>query len=46
VGITAFGAEGDETPVEIVPDVVLDDEAPVEAPTSGKTKTKAAAADG
>ena len=26
VGLTAFGDEGDETPIEIVPDVVLDDE--------------------
>ncbi|MGH2630956.1 MAG: recombinase RecA [Actinomycetota bacterium] len=28
VGISAFGDEGEETPIEIVPDVVLDDEAP------------------
>ena len=26
VGLTAFGEDGDETPIEIVPDVVLDDE--------------------
>jgi recombination protein RecA len=26
VGLTAFGAEGDETPVEIVPDIVVTDE--------------------
>ena len=45
VGITAFGEEGDETPVEIVPDVVLDDEAQAETPPSGKAKTKAAAGD-
>src|SRR5207244_6837315 len=25
VGLTNFGAEGDETPIEIVPDLVLDD---------------------
>jgi recombination protein RecA len=30
VGLTNFGAEGDETPIEIVPDVVLED-APVVA---------------
>ena len=28
VGLTSFGAEGDETPIEIVPDVVLDDAEP------------------
>ena len=27
VGLTAFGAEGDETPIEVVPDLVLDDRA-------------------
>ena len=30
VGITSFGDEGDETPIEIVPDVVLDDEPTVD----------------
>jgi recombination protein RecA len=46
VGITSFGEAGDETPIEIVPDVVLDDdEASTEAPASGKAKSKAAAAD-
>jgi hypothetical protein len=27
VGLTSFGTEGEETPIEIVPDLVLDDEA-------------------
>jgi recombination protein RecA len=42
VGLTAFGKEGDETPVEAVPDVVLED-APPEQPAS---KTKASASSG
>jgi recombination protein RecA len=37
VGLTSFGEEGEETPIEVVPDVVLDD-APSE---SGKSKAKA-----
>ena len=32
VGLTSFGAEGDETPIEIVPDLVLEGEA-ADAPT-------------
>jgi recombination protein RecA len=35
VGLTAFGAEGDQTPIEIVPDLVLDD--PVPAARGSKT---------
>ena len=46
VGITAFGEEGDETPIEVVPDVVLDDEPQAGAPASNKTKAKAGSADG
>ena len=38
VGITAFGDEGDETPIEIVPDVVLDDDS-----AAGEEKVKAKA---
>jgi recombination protein RecA len=38
VGLTSFGEEGEETPIEVVPDVVLDDAAP-SAP--GKSKAKA-----
>jgi recombination protein RecA len=41
VGITAFGDEGDETPIEIVPDVVLDDDSA--ADEKGKAKAKAGA---
>jgi recombination protein RecA len=46
VGISAFGDEGDETPIEIVPDVVLDDDAPkpdAEVGSGGKAKAKAGA---
>ncbi len=40
VGLTSFGEEGEETPIEVVPDVVLDDAAP--APSEpGKSKAKA-----
>jgi recombination protein RecA len=39
VGLTSFGAEGDETPIEIVPDVVLDDADPVK---NGKSPEPAA----
>ena len=42
VGITAFGEEGDATPVEIVPDMVLDD-APVADASSATAKAKAGA---
>jgi recombination protein RecA len=41
VGITAFGDEGDETPIEIVPDVVLDDDS-----AAGEVKAKAKAGAG
>ena len=38
VGLTAFGAEGDETPIEVVPDIVVVDEP---APAKGaKTKER------
>ncbi|MGZ8580297.1 MAG: recombinase RecA [Actinomycetota bacterium] len=52
VGLTAFGEAGDETPIEIVPDVVLDDEggsevANTDTNTSAKAKAKVkAGADG
>ncbi len=38
VGLTSFGPEGDETPIAIVPDVVLDDGAPAK---NGKTRETA-----
>jgi recombination protein RecA len=38
VGLTSFGAEGEETPIEIVPDVILADEEPVK---NGKTREPA-----
>jgi recombination protein RecA len=38
VGLTSFGAEGDETPIEIVPDLVLDEA----ASTANGGKSKAA----
>jgi recombination protein RecA len=41
VGITTFGEEGDETPIEVVPDVVLDGEPPSDARGDGKAKAKA-----
>ncbi len=40
VGISEFGAEGDETPIEIIPDAVLDESA---NDGGGKAKAKAAA---
>src|SRR5687767_2007647 len=44
VGISAFGDEGDETPIEIVSDVVLDGPSPADdAVAAGSTKTKAKA---
>jgi recombination protein RecA len=46
VGISAFGDEGDETPIEIVPDGVLDDQPgrePASTAGNGKTKVKAGA---
>ena len=45
VGIAAFD-EGDEAPIEIVPDVVLDDEPAAQSDAGGKAKAKAAAGDG
>jgi recombination protein RecA len=36
VGLTAFGAEGDETPIEVVPDLVVADEAAESAPKTPK----------
>ncbi len=36
VGLTSFGAEGEETPIEIVPDVVLADG----EPPAAKAKTR------
>jgi recombination protein RecA len=45
VGLTSFGAEGEETPIEIVPDVVLDDAAAPSGPAdrpNGKTRAPAA----
>ena len=41
VGISAFGDEGDQTPIQVVPDVVLDDESAAGSSTNGKTKAKA-----
>ena len=38
VGLTSFGTEGEETPIEIVPDLVIEDEA-----KPGKAKARAAA---
>jgi len=38
VGITAFGEEGDETPIEIVPDVVLDDDSAADEKVKAKAK--------
>jgi len=38
VGITAFGDEGDETPIEIVPDVVLDDDSAADEKVKAKAK--------
>ncbi len=47
VGISAFGDEGDETPIEIVSDVVLEGRSPADEPVdAGGTKTKAKAGAG
>ena len=43
VGISEFGAEGDETPIEIIPDAVLDESA---NDAGGKAKAKATATAG
>jgi hypothetical protein len=34
--LTNFGAEGDETPIDIVPDLVVDDAQPAPAKRSAK----------
>jgi recombination protein RecA len=44
VGLTSFGAEGDETPLEIVPDLVVEDGPPAESAETGKTRTRSAEA--
>ena len=44
VGLTSFGSDGDETPIEIVPDLVLEDAAPA-APAAAKA-SKARNGDG
>ena len=45
VGLTAFGAEGDETPIEVVPDlVVTDDPAPKAAKADKERETTGARA--
>src|SRR5881296_1716059 len=36
VGLTNFGAEGDETPIEIVPDLVVEDQQPAPAKRAAK----------
>jgi recombination protein RecA len=47
VGISTFGDEGDETPIEIVPDAVLDGPSQSDDPVvAGSTKTKAKAGAG
>ena len=47
VGISAFGDEGDETPIEIVSDVILEGRAPSDEPVdAGVAKTKAKAGAG
>jgi recombination protein RecA len=43
VGITSFGEQGDETPIEIIPDAVLDDDA---GEPKGRTKAKTGAVQG
>jgi hypothetical protein len=40
-GISAFGEEGEETPIEIVPDVVLDEAPPSESKSKAKTGAQA-----
>jgi recombination protein RecA len=40
-GISAFGDEGDETPIEIVPDVVLDEAPPSESKPKAKSGAQA-----
>jgi recombination protein RecA len=43
VGISAFGDEGEETPIQVVPDAVLDDGAPAASVGSGATEAASAA---
>jgi recombination protein RecA len=38
VGLTAFGAEGDETPIEVVPDLVVTDEPAPKAAKADKER--------
>ena len=40
VGLTSFGTAGDETPIEIVPDLVLEDAAPVAPETAKASKAR------
>ena len=46
VGLTSFGEDGDETPIEIVPDVVLDDEPAAAGAEKVKAKAKTSSPDG
>jgi hypothetical protein len=32
VGLTSFGVEGDETPIQVVPDLILEDREPEPEP--------------
>ena len=41
VGLTSFGVEGDETPIQVVPDLVLDDREPEPAAAAGGKPSKA-----
>ena len=41
VGLTAFGIEGDETPIEIVPDLVLDESAQADSRPRSKAREDA-----
>jgi recombination protein RecA len=40
VGLTSFGAEGDETPIQVVPDLVLEDREPEPAAAAGGKPSK------
>ena len=41
VGLTSFGTEGDETPIQVVPDLVLEDREPEPAAATGGKPSKA-----
>jgi recombination protein RecA len=41
VGLTSFGVEGDETPIQVVPDLVLEDREPEPAAAAGGKPSKA-----